>query len=280
MSTRKVADQHEEGKLHAEEETLDAAEQHDEPQDEQQEQHEQHDRDVSGESLRLPQKAAPAPRVADQLYRRLRRAIIDGSIPARSRLVEVDLAQALNASRTPVREAISRLTSDYLVKPLAYGGVEVIDTQGELDEIYFIREALEGCAARLAAERVTQAELTELEALLAETKALPQSDFQRRVQINRRFHDLITHASRSDRVIQMVEGFREFFLSEKVLSRYSKRESENAISDHQEIVDAMKERDGKKCERLIRRHLEQDRKRVLKERIASLKRGVTKTQTG
>ena len=232
--------------------------------------------DIGTAPLQLPRKDAPAPRVADQLYRRLRRAIIDGSIPARSRLVEVDLAQALNASRTPVREAISRLTSDYLVKPLAFGGVEVIDTQGELDEIYFIREALEGCAARLAAERVTTEELAELDALVAETEALPLNDVHRRVQINRRFHDLITHASRSERVIQMVEGFREFFLSEKVLSRYSKRESENAIADHREIVEAMRARDGKKCERLIKRHLEQDRRRVLKERIAALKHGGSK----
>lgn len=232
---------------------------------------------VDDAPLQLPRRDAPAPRVADQLYRRLRRAIIDGSIPARSRLVEVDLAQALNASRTPVREAISRLTSDYLVKPLAFGGVEVIDTQSELDEIYFIREALEGCAARLAAEHATAEEIAELDALVAETEALPLNEIHRRVQINRRFHDLITHASRSERVIQMVEGFREFFLSEKVLSRYSKRESENAIADHREIVDAIRERDGKKCERLIRRHLEQDRKRVLKERIAALKRGGAKT---
>ena len=232
--------------------------------------------DADQAPLQLPRKAAPAPRVADQLYRRLRRAIIDGSIPARSRLVEVDLAQALNASRTPVREAISRLTSDYLVKPLAYGGVEVIDTQGELDEIYFIREALEGCAARLAAERATPEEIDALDALLAETEALPLNDIHSRVQINRQFHDLITHASRSERVIQMVEGFREFFLSEKVLSRYSKRESQNAIADHREIVEAMRARDGKKCEKLIRRHVEQDRKRVLKERITLLKRGSAK----
>jgi DNA-binding GntR family transcriptional regulator len=214
--------------------------------------------------------AAPE-RVADQLYRKLRRAIIEGQLLPRSRLIEVELAQALNASRTPVREAISRLTSDHLVRPLKHGGVEVVDTSSELDEIYMIREALEGCAARLAAERITDDELSALDGLIDETHA-SLHDIDARVQINHRFHDAITRAARSERLARMVEGFQEFFLNEKMLASYSPKESQLAIQQHSEIVEALRAHDGVRAEKLVRKHLEQDRRRALKEKAKSTRR--------
>jgi DNA-binding GntR family transcriptional regulator len=214
--------------------------------------------------------AAPE-RVADQLYRKLRRAIIEGQLLPRSRLIEVELAQALNASRTPVREAISRLTSDHLVRPLKHGGVEVVDTSSELDEIYMIREALEGCAARLAAERITDDELSMLDGLIDETHA-SLHDIDARVRINHRFHDAITRAARSERLARMVEGFQEFFLNEKMLASYSPKESQLAIQQHSEIVEALRAHDGVRAEKLVRKHLEQDRRRALKEKAKSTRR--------
>ncbi|MDR5822042.1 GntR family transcriptional regulator [Caballeronia sp. LZ043] len=216
-------------------------------------------------ALLLPPNDAAPERVADQLYRKLRRAIIEGQLPARSRLIEVELAQALNASRTPVREAISRLTSDQLVRPLKHGGVEVVDTSSELDEIYMIREALEGCAARLAAERITDEELKVLDGLIDETHA-SMHDIDARVQINQRFHEAITRAARSERLARMVESFQEFFLNEKMLASYSPRESQTAIAQHSEIVAALRAHDSARAEKLVRKHLEQDRKRALKEK--------------
>src|SRR5262245_8951126 len=92
-------------------------------------------------------------RVADQVYRHLRQAILSESIKPGTRLRETEIAAALKVSRTPVREAISRLIGDWLVKEIATGGVEVIDATAEIAEIYYIREALEICAGRLAASR-------------------------------------------------------------------------------------------------------------------------------
>jgi DNA-binding GntR family transcriptional regulator len=204
-------------------------------------------------------------RVAERVYRRLRRAIIEGEIPARSRMIELELAAALGASRTPVREAISRLTSDHLVTPLANGGVEVVDTLRELDDIYCIREALEGSAARLAAERITDAELARLAELVEATRNAPLNGFELRVRINHEFHDVITRASRSERLVAMVASFREFFLSERTLEQYDARDSARALAHHTEILDALRVRDGRRVERLVRRHLEHDR-RVTKAR--------------
>ena len=110
-----------------------------------------------GQLARFPVERAQ--RAADQVYRSLRRSIILGELASGTRLREVEVAMALRVSRTPVREAISRLIGDRLVHELPTGGVEVADASGEIFEIFHIREALEGCAARLAAMRLTTADM-------------------------------------------------------------------------------------------------------------------------
>ncbi|MFL9924446.1 GntR family transcriptional regulator [Herbaspirillum lusitanum] len=209
-------------------------------------------------------KGVPVARMADQIYRRLRTAILSGEIPARTRLVELDVAARLQVSRTPVREAISRLVSDLLVTPMTYGGVEVVDTAEEQGDIFAIREALEGSAARLAAERITEAELQALDQVLEESMALPLDALAERAVLNDRFHTLILQASRSQRLIQMVEGFREFFIDEVKLMRYTQRDTQTALKHHQEIVAALRAHDGKRAERLARNHLEHSKARLQK----------------
>lgn len=123
--------------------------------------------DADGDGAVWGSKKAPAnARRADRIYTRLKKSILSGEIPARTRLVETDVAERLGTSRTPVREAISRLISDQLVMPLAYGGVEVVDTTAELENMYLVREALEGVAARLAAVNIRDAELERLQEIV------------------------------------------------------------------------------------------------------------------
>jgi DNA-binding GntR family transcriptional regulator len=74
-------------------------------------------------------------RIADQVYQNLRRAILHGELEPGARLREVEVAAVLLVSRTPVREAISRLIGDRLVRELATGGVEVVDIMAEMHDI-------------------------------------------------------------------------------------------------------------------------------------------------
>jgi DNA-binding GntR family transcriptional regulator len=202
-------------------------------------------------------------RVADRVYRRLRHAILSGKIEPRTRLVETEVAKALDTSRTPVREAISRLTSDQLVVPLPITGVTVVDTSAELADIYSVRAVLEGCAARFAAERATEEEIVRLEKLVAETLNARHGDPAERVRINSEFHIAITEASRSPRLISLIVGFRDFFLSERTLERYTETASRKACEQHAEIVEAIRMRNGNRAERLVRQHLEKHRKIML-----------------
>jgi DNA-binding GntR family transcriptional regulator len=196
------------------------------------------------------------PSLAEQIYRRLRQAIITGSIEPGRRLREVELAALLAASRTPLREAIARLVGDRLVRALPQGGVEVVDTNLERGDIHEIRVGLECTAIRLAAQRITPDELVHLDGLIDASVDTPLQDFQQRSAINAYFHDRIRAAARSDRLMDMIHGFREFFLDAEGISRLDEAESRRAISEHENIVAALRHRDPERCERLIRKHFE------------------------
>jgi len=229
----------------------------------------------SSDSESSPEKPpVPVVRVADQIHRRLRQAILGGELPARTRLIELELAAKLEVSRTPVREAISRLVSDLLVKPLPHGGVEVVDMSQELEDIFSIREALEGTAARLAAERIAPEEVDNLQDLLGRERALPLDDYAKRAELNNIFHTAVLHAARAPRLTLMVEGFREFFLHESQLVRYGKRHTELALKQHQDIIDALRARDGKRAEKVVRNHLRQSMARM---RDSSISQSVSLT---
>jgi len=191
-------------------------------------------------------------RVADQVYRHLRKAIVSGEIKSGSRLRETEIAAALNVSRTPVREAISRLIGDWLVREISTGGVEVTDVMAEATEIYHIREALELCAARLAATRITPEQLKTLDNLI---KAMPTASFKERVRINQEFHLTIAEASGSYRLVEMIRGFREIFLDRRWISRQDSAYARRAVEDHKKIVAALRAKSPSKVERILRAHL-------------------------
>src|SRR5579872_4182102 len=137
------------------------------------------DSSIAGNLGQIP--VARSDRVADQVYRHLRRAIVSEQIPPGTRLRETEIAAALKVSRTPVREAISRLLGDWLVREISTGGVEVVDAMAEITDIYYIREALELCAAKLAAGRISSEQLEKLDQLVRQSR---NASFKERVQLN------------------------------------------------------------------------------------------------
>ena len=173
-------------------------------------------------------------------------------IAAGTRLRETEVAAALKVSRTPVREAISRLIGDWLVRELNTGGVEVIDTMSEMEDIYHIREALELCAARLAAKRITPKQLAKLDMLVKDART---ASFKERVRINQQFHVTIAEASGSARLLDMVSGFREYFLNRHWISRQNTAMAKRAQEDHKKIVAALRSGSADKVERVLRSHL-------------------------
>lgn len=218
-----------------------------------------------GKLARFPVERAQ--RAADQVYRSLRRSIILGELTPGMRLREVEVAMALRVSRTPVREAVSRLIGDRLVHELPTGGVEVADASAEIFEIFHIREALEGCAARLAAMRITDADVAKLDSLIAESHRTHYSAVDDRIRINQDFHLTIARASGSQRLFDMIGGFREFFMNVEWLGRYDqKRGAKQSLDDHRQILGALRAGSPDRAEQLVRKHLRRVYAKLLSER--------------
>ena len=205
-----------------------------------------------------------APKNASQLAGdKLRQLIIDGTLAGSGRLLETQLAGRLGVSRTPVREALARLESEGLVAPLASGGFEVVDPLREFDDIFLMREVNEGLAARLAALRGTDEELAEIVRLGEQSARTDLDDVESRARTNTVFHTAIARASHAPRLARLVEGYREFFLSPRVLRGYSVRDSRAAIAEHRRIARAISVRDGALAERLVREHLRRAYRKLL-----------------
>jgi DNA-binding GntR family transcriptional regulator len=202
-------------------------------------------------------------RMADQVYRHLRQAILSERIAPDTRLRETEVAAALRVSRTPVREAISRLIGDRLVREISTGGVEVVDAMAEIAEIFHIREALELCAGRLAAKRISPEQLARLEALLERHAT---ASFEQRVPLNQQFHLAIAEAAGSPRLLEMIRGFREYFLNRRWMSGQNTEMARRALDDHRQIIAALRAGSPARVESLLRRHLKLGWKEVISSR--------------
>jgi len=144
--------------------------------------------------------------------------IVEGSYPPGSRIVETRVAQELGVSQGPVREALRDLEQLGCVVHEPYRGCSVRSfSTDELLEAFPVRAALEALAARLAAERITGAELDELDALLGRMRAAARrGDAHEQSQANATFHATIVRASRNstlDRQWQMLEPFSRTYLT-------------------------------------------------------------------
>jgi DNA-binding GntR family transcriptional regulator len=208
------------------------------------------------ESARLS-RVQRAESIAARTYRELRNALVRQAIAPGQRLVEADLAQQLGVSRTPVREALARLVTEGLVVVLPSGGMAARDTRSELADMYGLRQVLEGYAARLAATRIAPEELGQLSRLAQQMDAsIDDGALDRYVELNNAFHLQIAAASRSPRLVGMINDYREYFLTPRMLSQYNRAAMLHLQQQHEAIVQALWEHDGDAAERLVREHFQ------------------------
>ena len=198
--------------------------------------------------------------IATRLTDELTDAIVTGQIPAGEKISEPDLAKRYHVSRGPLREAIRRLEGRGLVRHIPHAGVRVVTLElKEVIELYAVREALEGMAARLAAEHMSDAEVDAIRTLLDEHElAVQQSDgreyFQQEGDLD--FHYRVVQVSQNDKLIALLCG-ELYHLVRMYRYRSSQASSrpQRALAEHRRILDAIAERDGELAELLMRRHL-------------------------
>ena len=192
------------------------------------------------------------------VFESIRAAIISGDLKPGERLMEVQLAEKLGVSRTPVREAIRKLELEGLVVMVVRKGAYVAGLSiKDITDVLELRGALEGLAAGLAADRITEDEIIELQAIASDfDKALESDNMEQMVIKDVEFHDKIFKATRNERLIQLTNNLREQVQRFREMHIYNYDKSKELSTEHNEISEAIAKRDAEQAEKMARKHIE------------------------
>lgn len=192
------------------------------------------------------------------VFEALREAIIAGKLKPGERLMEVQVAEALGVSRTPVREAIRMLEREGFVLMMPRKGAYVSDISiKDIASVFEIRRALEGLAAELAAERATPEHLERLERHLVELSAcVERGDVTKFVELDTQFHETVYEASRNERLAPIVSLLREQIQRFRTRTLSNPGRMRVALDEHRALVEALADRDVERARELASDHIE------------------------
>lgn len=202
-------------------------------------------------------KSAPNETIVEHVIRSIREAIRQGDLKAGERLVVADVAGSYGVSPGPVREAIRRLAGEGYLEFTPHKGASVrVYSEREVREIFQTREALEGYAARLAAENIQRADysakLRDCHRRLHEARDILGPEF---VDARQDFHDVLYEIA-GNSVLAEAASRLTYPIHRAIFSRLMGVERAMAsLREHDGIIDAILAGDGVKAERLMRAHL-------------------------
>ena len=200
--------------------------------------------------------------VRERAYEHLKASILSGRFNPGERLAEEHLAKELGISRTPIREALHKLESEGLIKPLASRGfVASQDSKDDIEELFEIRAVLEGYALRVICGRITDAVLAQLEDTVEQAEeALRRHGLDEIFQWNTRFHDTL-HDLITDRrrLYHQMVTMRQYVLRYRKNTLQYPDGGARTVDGHRKIMLALRLRDPDLCERVMREHIQQSK---------------------
>lgn len=247
----------------------------------------------------LPEASSAGPRpsrrsLTDWARQRLYEFVLEGQWAPGQVVQETQLTEQLGVSRSPVRDALAELERDGLLVRADHDGRRhvVVFTEADIEELFDVRAALEGLAARMAAPRMTDRLLERLDALLEEMVTVAPGDEGRgrSFAADFEFHALVVQAAERPRVHAML---RRVWLQTRALladlnrrSVYPSRPEIGRVTDeHRRMLEALRARDGDATENALQAHLLGAKGRLLKtlreaEAVASLPEPSSGASTG
>lgn len=200
----------------------------------------------------------------ENVYNKIKELLYSGNWKSGERLAEVKIAKELNVSRNPIREALLRLASEGLVERIPGVGCRVVEVDVRtIRDMYQVREALEGMAARLAAERIDESTLLRLRQECDFMLALGDDNLSDRYsQSDNQFHRLIMESSANKLLLAVwqehkmqVVAIRNILRTSKILGGARNRDPKIAAESHLEILTALETFDPDGAEAAIRAHI-------------------------
>jgi len=183
--------------------------------------------------------------LAGQVYEEIRDRILDGKIRSGEFLREQELSQAMQVSRTPVREALGRLASEGFLERIPHRGFRVpAEPLTNLLDLYPVVAALDRLAGTLAFPRLSQEDLTHLRAVNHSLRAaMNNADVSKARQLNNEFHHYIAQRSGNQRLGELLEGLRSQLKRLETWYYSYRQHTEQSIREHNELIAALERKE-------------------------------------
>lgn len=194
----------------------------------------------------------------DVVFNTLRQAILRGELKPGERLMEIQLANKLGVSRTPIREAIRKLELEGLVLMIPRKGAEVADiTEKSLRDVLEVRKALEELAVQLTCDKITKEQIRELEEAADEfKKILKSSDVTEIAEADVHFHDVIYKATDNQRLIQLLNNLGEQMYRYRVEYLKNPEAYPQLVAEHEEIIRHIERKEKEKATEIVCKHID------------------------
>lgn len=205
----------------------------------------------------------------EMVYEELKMQILTGGIVPGTRMMEVELAEEMGVSRTPIREAIRKLEKEGLVtiEPRRGAYASRISTD-DMVEILEVRQDLEGLAAYLAASRMSEENLSELRQVAeGYNKAVKDGDMTSMISHDTRFHRLIVDSCNNKILVHMVEQLQEMVLRFRYIYYDNFKRAEHMPAEHRAIMDAIADGNADKAREAADTHIYRLKQLVIEEGV-------------
>lgn len=204
----------------------------------------------------------------DVVFQTLRQAILKGELEPGERLMEIQLAERLGVSRTPVREAIRKLELEGLVVMVSRKGAEVASiTEKNMRDVLEVRKALEELAVTLACQRMDESQFSQFDKQNHNFEdALKMGNLTEIAKQDIDFHEIIYMAAENERLQQMLNNLREQMYRYRLEYMKEEQQREKLVQEHQEIAKAIQTRDIERAKSAIRLHID-NQKLTISQRV-------------
>jgi len=195
---------------------------------------------------------------AEAVYHKLLHMIFSKQLRPGQRLPEVNVAEQLEVSRTPVREALRRLANEGLVVLMPNVGARIVTpTRQEMLDAYEVRNELECLAARKASGRISPVQLARLEEKIEEeVEVFAQRDLEAYIEINNAFHRIIAEASGNLALADTIENFlARTFVYMVFFESFFDFDTNPSLEEHRAILAALRAHDEEETVRLMNHHI-------------------------
>ncbi|NTW71533.1 MAG: GntR family transcriptional regulator [Eubacteriaceae bacterium] len=191
------------------------------------------------------------------VFTTMREAIINGDFKSGQRLMEVQLAEQMGVSRTPVREAIRKLELEGLVVMVPRKGAYVAGLSSEdVREVLEIRAVLEGLAAQLAAEKASEADIIQLKDIVNKfQQAAADQDIARLINYDSDFHDVMYRSSKNKKLVQLISALKEQVQRFRVAYFTKIKNTHILIEEHNELLNAIIDHNAQLARQVAEKHI-------------------------